>query len=96
LIAYLLPLVIAALSSIQQTWASISWATVGTLWGRQSMSPRLMSRWSFRVTVTDIGGKASSTGPSAVSIDSIVVSRPLGSTRTGSAGLITPEATVPA
>ena len=69
---------------------------MGTLCGRQSMSPRLMSMSSVSVIVTAIGGNASSTGPSAVSMVAIVDSRPLGSATTRSPGLSTPEATVPA
>ncbi len=41
-------------------------------------------------------GNASSTGPSKVSIDAILVLRPDGSTTTSSPGFITPPATVPA
>ena len=48
------------------------------------------------VIVTDIGANASSTGPSAVSIDAIVDVKPDGSTITSSPGLNTPPATVPA
>ena len=47
----------------QHTIASMSWVTVGTLFGRQIMSPRLMSMSSARRTLTDIGGIASSIGP---------------------------------
>ena len=47
-------------------------------------------------TVTDIGGNASSTGPSAVSIAAIGVVKPDGSTMTSSPGLSTPPATCPA
>ena len=43
-------------------------STCGLLFGRQIMSPREMSISSSSRTVTDIGGKASSTSPSAVSI----------------------------
>ena len=55
-------------SDIQQTIASMSWVCVGWLCGRQIMSPRLMSMSSSSRRVTDIGGKASSSGPSNVSI----------------------------
>ena len=55
-----------------------------------------MSMSSVSVIVTAIGGWASSTGPSAVSIEAIVVSRPPGSATTRSPGFITPDATVPA
>ena len=55
-----------------------------------------MSISSASVMVTAIGGNASSTGPSAVSIDAIVDSRPDGSATTRSPGLSTPDATVPA
>ena len=60
------------------------------------MSPRLTSISSARRTVTDIGANASSTGPSAVSIDAIVDVKPDGSTTTSSPGLSTPPATCPA
>ena len=60
------------------------------------MSPRLISISSFSVIVTAIGGYASETGPSAVSIDAISVSRPAGKARIRSPGFRTPEATVPA
>ena len=53
---YLRPTVSGALSSIQQTWASMSWATGGALCGRHSMSPRLRSMSSVSRIVTDIGG----------------------------------------
>ena len=46
--------------------------------------------------MTDIGGNASSTGPSAVSIDAIVEVKPDGSTTTSSPGLNTPPAICPA
>ena len=59
----------AEVSSIQQTIASTSCVTRGWLCGRQIMSPREMSISSLSVMLTDIGEKASSTGPSAVSID---------------------------
>ncbi len=68
----------------------MSWATVGRLWTRQIMSPRLMSRSSARRIVTDIGGNASSTGPSAVSIAAIVDVNPDGSTMTSSPALNMP------
>ena len=54
----------------------MSWATAGALFGRQIMSPREMSISSASRTVTDIGGNASSTGPSAVSIAAIGVVKP--------------------
>ena len=60
------------------------------------MSPRAMSISSASRIVTDIGGNASSTGPSAVSIAVIRVVNPDGSTITSSPGLSTPEATCPA
>ena len=60
------------------------------------MSPREMSISSVSVIVTAIGGKASATGPSAVSIDAMVDSRPDGSATTRSPGLRPPDATVPA
>ncbi len=56
------------LSDIQQTMASMSWPTWGWFLRRAIMSPRAMSISSARRTVTDIGAKASSTGPSAVSM----------------------------
>ena len=49
----------------------MSWPMAGRLFGRQIMSPRLTSSSSSRRMVTDIGGVASSTGPSAVSIDAM-------------------------
>ena len=68
----------------------------GWLFGRQIMSPRLTSRSSVSRIVTDIGGTASSTGPSAVSIDAIVDVNPDGSTTTSSPTLYVPLATWPA
>ena len=94
--AYLPPTRSGAVSSIQQIIASMSWATAGALCGRQIMSPREMSISSASRTVTDIGGNASSTGPSAVSIAAIVLVMPDGRTITSSPGLSTPEATWPA
>ena len=47
-------------------------------------------------TVTDMGGNASSTGPSKVSMPATVVVRPDGSTITSSPGRNTPPATRPA
>ena len=55
-------------SDIQHTMASKSWVTVGWLCGRQIMSPREMSMSSSSSSVTDIGGNASATSPSAVTI----------------------------
>ena len=52
--------------------ASMSWPTWGWFLRRAIMSPRLTSMSSVRRNVTDIGAKASSIGPSAVSIDAIV------------------------
>src|SRR5690606_29332342 len=83
-------------AAIQQTIASISWATCGWLCGRQIMSPREMSRSSANRSVTDMGGNASSTGPSNVSIPVIVVVRPEGRWSTSSPGFSTPPATCPA
>ena len=96
LIAYFRPTCSEACSSIQQIIASMSWAGRGALCGRQIMSPREMSIWSSRRTVTDIGAYASSTGPSAVSTEAIREVKPLGSTMTSSPGLSTPPATCPA
>jgi hypothetical protein len=59
------------------------------------MSPRDTSISSARWTVTDIGGKASATGPAGV--DAVIVDvKPLGSTTTSSPGLQDAPATVPA
>ena len=80
----------------QHTIASMSWVTVGMLFGRQIMSPRLTSMSSARRTLTDIGGNASSTGPSYSSMPAIVVVNPLGSTTTSSPGRSIPLATWPA
>ena len=60
--------------------------TVGMLFGRQIMSPRLTSMSSASRTLTDIGGNASSTGPPNSSTPAIVVRNPLGSTTTSSPG----------
>ena len=94
--AYLAPTVIGRLSSIQHSIASTSCATDGWLCGRQIRSPRDTSSSSSSRTVTDIGGYASSTGPSAVSIPAIRVVNPDGSTITSSPGFSTPDATCPA
>ena len=51
---------------------------------------------SARRMVTDIGAKASSTGPSKVSMPATVVVRPDGSTITSSPGRNTPPSTRPA
>ena len=76
--------------------ASISCVMLGWLLGRQIMSPLATPTGSARVIVTAMGGKASSTGPSAVSIVRMVVATPEGMTTTGSPGRKTPLATVPA
>ena len=60
------------------------------------MSPRETSTSSSSRMVTDIGGYASSTGPSAVLIPAMRVVSPEGSTITSSPGLKVPEATCPA
>ncbi|RGC64942.1 hypothetical protein C5N14_31190 [Micromonospora sp. MW-13] len=91
--AYLPPTCNGRVSSIQQTIASMSCATAGALFGRQIMSPREMSISSVRRTVTDIGGNASSTGPSAVSTAAMREVNPDGSTITSSPGFNTPDAT---
>ena len=83
------------LSDIQDTIASTSWVADGWLCGRQIMSPRETSRSSARWTVTDIGGNASSTTPSWVSIRWMRDVAPLGSTTTSSPARTTPEATCP-
>jgi bifunctional enzyme CysN/CysC len=62
----------------------------------QIMLPRPASRSSARCTTTDIGGTATSTGPSSVSIRSTVVRSPLGSTTTSSPARSTPLAIWPA
>src|SRR5207245_9526 len=71
-------------SLIQQIIASMSWPFEGRLWTRQIMSPLETSMSSARVIVTDIGGTASSTGPSWLSIDATVLVKPDGSTTTSS------------
>ena len=83
-------------SSIQHTVASMSCELVGRLFGRHSTSPRDTAMSSSSVTTTAIGGKASRTSPSAVTIDSIRDVVPVGSTSTSSPGRSTPDATVPA
>ena len=65
-------------SDIQQTVASSSRTTFGALCGRAITSPRETSTSSARRIVTDSGAKASSSGPSWVSIASIVVVLPGG------------------
>ena len=80
----------------QHTIASTSWVTIGMLFGRQSMSPRLTSRSSARRMLTDIGGNASATGPPYSSMPAIVVVKPVGSTTTSSPGRNMPLATLPA
>ena len=69
---------------------------VGRLFGRHSTSPRDTAMSSSSVTTTAIGGNASRTSPSAVSIDSMRDVVPVGSTSTSSPGRRTPLATVPA
>ena len=81
--AYFPPTAIGRVSSIQQTIASMSCATDGLLFGRQIRSPRDTSSSSASRMVTDIGGYASSTGPSAVSMEVIRVVNPDGSTSPG-------------
>ena len=76
--------------------ASMSWLISGWLPGRQIMSPRDTSTSSVSRIDTDIGGNASSTGPSNVSIPAMVVVIPDGSTTTSSPGRNTPPATTPA
>ena len=76
--------------------ASMSWLTVGWLCGRQIMSPRDTSMSSSRRSETDIGGNASSIGPSAVSMAATRVVKPDGSTMTESPGLKMPAETWPA
>ena len=90
---YLRPTWKGAVSSIQHTMASMSWVTVGMLFGRQSMSPREMSISSSRRTVTDIGGYASSISPSAVSMAAMREVKPDGSTMTSSPFFSTPPTT---
>ena len=82
--------------SIHATIASRSCDGVGWLCGRQIMSPREMSRSSVSSSVTAIDGRASATGPSAVSMRSMRVVSPDGSTITSSPGRSVPAATVPA
>ena len=76
--------------------ASRSCPQWGRLRTRAIMSPRDMSTSSASLIVTAIGAKASSTGPSAVSMLATVELRPEGRTTTSSPGLNTPPATVPA
>ena len=66
------------------------------LFGRQIMSPRLMSISSASRTVTDMFGVASSIGPSKASTPAMVEREPAGSTITSSPGRKLPPATVPA
>ena len=96
LMTYSPPSRIGEASSIQQTMASMSWATFGRSCGRQIMSPRDTSISSSRRTVTDMGGKASSTSPSAVSTERIRLVKPEGSTITSSPFLRMPPITWPA
>ncbi len=60
------------------------------------MSPLATPTGSASVMATAMGGNASSTCPSAVSIVRMVVATPDGITTTGSPGRKTPLATVPA
>ena len=85
-----------ARSSIQHTVASMSWELVGRLFGRHSMSPRDTATSSSSVITTAMGGKASATSPSAVTIVAIRDVVPVGRTSTSSPGRKTPLATVPA
>ena len=59
-------------------WRRCPGSRVGWLCGRQIMSPRDTSMSSASRSETDIGGNASSTGPSEVSIDAIRVVKPRG------------------
>src|SRR5579864_1250816 len=83
-------------SLIQHTRATSSRATTGGRSGSASRLPRETSTSSASRIVTDCGGTASSSGPSAVSTDSTRERRPDGSTRTSSPARQTPPATVPA
>ncbi len=80
---------------IQQIIASMSCVGVGALLTRAIMSPRETSTSSARRTVTDIGGKASSSSRSNRSMPSIVEVMPEGRTTTSSPGFSTPPATWP-
>jgi len=80
----------------QQTMASSSWVTVGALFGRHNIAPRLTSMSSASRIVTDIGGFASWIEPPYRSIESMVVVSPEGSTSTSSPGRKIPPATCPA
>ena len=83
-------------SVIQHTMASRSCPEDGLLCGRQIMSPREMSMLSANRMVTDIGAKASSTGPSKVSMLAMVVVSPEGRIKTSSPGRNTPPSMRPA
>ena len=60
------------------------------------MSPRPRSSRSASVNITDIGGTASRSSESSVSIDVTVVVTPAGSTVTGSPAASVPETILPA
>ena len=69
---------------------------VGRLFGRHNTSPRDTAMSSVSVITTAMGGNASATSPSAVTMESIREVVPDGSTSTSSPGRSTPLATVPA
>ena len=83
-------------SDIQQSIASNVCRAAGRVALWQIRSPRETSRASRRVTATDSGGRADSTATPPTAMSPIVVSRPEGSTVTGSPGRRMPPATTPA
>jgi hypothetical protein len=74
----------------------MSEVSVGRLLGRHSTSPRDTAMSSASVITTAMGGKASATSPSAVTMEAIRDVVPEGSTSSSSPGRSTPLATVPA
>lgn len=83
-------------SATWQTVASMSCETPGAVAVGAIRSPREMSRSSASRTVTDCGAQATSTAWPSVSIASMVLVRPEGSTVTASPTCSTPEAIWPA
>ena len=86
---------VISVSLIHTKVASMVSETRGWFAGLANTSPRLTSIWSARVSVTAMGGTASSMSPSIETMRATSVVRPDGRTTTESPGRTAPLATLP-